>query len=661
MKNSILLFLLLLITVKISAQEPFYKSYSWDEKADYKSYNLDPASEKDIISLKDKIVTEFYFNDDDNLVEFYLEHNAYWLNSDEKIEEFNKIYLPYNSGSELLTSKARVINKEGKVIELDDSKILTAQNEETKEEYKYYAIEGIEKGSVIEYYFIVKKFPSYRGKRMTFQESYEKRNIEFDLFSPSNLIFDFKSYNGLQDIEQDTLSEDKLHWKLSVDKIEELENEERSPYDASKQYLVYKLDQNKYSNVHGISSYDNVSENLYKLLFQELSKSEASNVKKLIKNAGAKKKEDASSSIRALENYIKSNFYFSEINSEESKDISSVIKSKTGSEIGLLKVYIAALNSIGIPTEVVLTSNRFNLRFDDDYEAYNFLTDYLLYFPTVDKYTSIKELESRMGFPPIQFTDNYGLFIKEVAVGNYKSGVGQIKYITAPSAEDSEDNMTIDISFDTDKEMQSIIKLEREFKGYNAVFIQPFVNLIDKEAIDGLYDEIIKSISESITIKNKEVKNDKSELFGVKPFIIIADIESDAFVNKAGRKYLFKLGELIGPQMEMYQEDERVLPLEGEFNKTYNRVININIPEGYKISNIDDINIHHYYEKSKEERLFEFHSYYELKENILTVHANEYYRENKVEPKVFEDYRKVINGAADFNKIVLILEPEEKI
>jgi hypothetical protein len=45
---------------------------------------------------------------------------------------------------------------------------------------------------------------------------------------------------------------------------------------------------------------------------------------------------------------------------------------------------------------------------------------------------------------------------------------------------------------------------------------------------------------------------------------------------------------------------------------------------------------------------------------MLTVFADEYYKINKIDVDFFEDYRSVINGAADFNKIVLILEPVKK-
>jgi len=305
----------------------------------------------------------------------------------------------------------------------------------------------------------------------------------------------------------------------------------------------------------------------------------------------------------------------------------------------------------------VLTSDRSETKFDTEFEAGNFLTNYLLYFPSVKKYTTVMDAESRVGFPPENLTNNYGLFIKEVSVGSYKSGAGKIKFIDPTDVKESEDNLSIDFSFDKDDFTLSHIKLSRSFSGYYAVYIQPFLNMINKETLDKLYDELIKSISENITIKDKKPSNDKPELFGVAPLKIEATIESNSFVDKAGKNYLFKLGELIGPQVEMYQEKERHLPLESGFQRKYERLIKVNLPKGYKINNLDKINIHNYYE-NEGDTLLAFHSYYELENNVLTVHAQEYYRLNEIGLDIFEDYRKVINSAANFNKIVLVLEPE---
>jgi hypothetical protein len=131
---------------------------------------------------------------------------------------------------------------------------------------------------------------------------------------------------------------------------------------------------------------------------------------------------------------------------------------------------------------------------------------------------------------------------------------------------------------------------------------------------------------------------------------------SDAFTEKAGKKYLFKVGELIGHQMELYQNKKRVLPVENKFERSYLRTINVTIPKGYKIANLDDVVISNTFIENGE-KILAFNSSYEIEGNSVKIVANEFYRKNIIPVKDYENYRRVINSAADFNKVVLIFEP----
>ena len=188
--------------------------------------------------------------------------------------------------------------------------------------------------------------------------------------------------------------------------------------------------------------------------------------------------------------------------------------------------------------------------------------------------------------------------------------------------------------------------------------IQPFMNLIQPDRKNEVIDDAFaKSSDKNAEVLSRELIHEDPSLFGLKPFEVTFDLRSEYFVEKAGTKFLFKIGALIGPQMEMYQEKKRILPLEAEFNRSYYRTLKITIPEGYKVSNLDDITIKNSYTKDGKE-LFIFDSYYSLEGNILTVTADEHYRETIVAPELFEAYRTVINSAADFNKVTLVLEPK---
>ena len=652
-KSIALIALLFTFQVTVSQTAPFFESYDWEETP---SYSVAKDSTEDLIAVKEKTVTEFYFDKRD-LIEYFLEHKVLWLNSDDAIEEYNKIYLPFSSRAELQVNKARVITPEGKLIHLDKSKILTATDEETGRTYKYFALEGITKGSFIEYMYVVKRPPAYMGKRVYIQSGFNKEKVEFDLYSPTNLPFKFKSFNDVPTVALDTLTTDKIHYSLKVDKVKKLESEYQAAYNASRGFVVYKMDRNTAGNGNDIVSYSTISQNLYRSYYPEYSAKTAGLIQDFIKDLAFEEGLDEEGKIRKLDYYIKTNVYSQDVYNEDLQNLDLILTKKVANESGIIKLFIAVLRTLNIKHELVLTTDRKQIKFDREFEATNFLTDFLLFFPNQKKYLSPNAPGTRYGFPMPYLMDNYGLFIKEVAIGDYKSAVGKIKYIEPVKVENTVDVMNVTIDFDKDNLTENKVHFDRAFSGYYAMNIQPFMHLIQGEKRDELVDNFIENITKESEITDRKLVNDKSELFGVKPLQFIVDFTSEAFVEKAGRKYLFKLGDLIGPQVQLYQEKERVLPLEEQFHRSYYRTLTINIPEGYKITNLEDINIDNSYTEYGKE-LFSFKSYYKLEGNKLTVTADEHYRENIVKVPVYEEYRTVINSAADFNKIVLLLEPK---
>ena len=643
----------LIISFSLQAQnEPFYLNYQWETNPNYQV----EESDKDMIALKDKVVTEFYFESQE-LVEYYLEHKIIWLNSDDRIEEYNKVYLPYSNNASLLVNKARVLKKNGDILELDASKILTAENEETGRKYKYFAFEGIEKGSFIEYYYVEKKIPEYQGARFDVQNDYDKLQVEFDLYAPSNLVFNFKSFNKVPKVVQDDLSKEKLHWQFIAKNVKGIDQEEKAPYAAALGFIIYKLNTNTYNNSI-ITSYKNVANNLYDYYYSAYDEETTKQNNQFAKQMKIKENMDEERKARKIDLYIKENIFLSETNGSNLKELKNVLSNKTANETGIIKLYVALFQKFDITHEMVLTTNRLKLKFDQEFEATNFLQEFLFYFPALKKYLSPSKFGTRFGFPPPYFMDNYGLFVTGYHIEGKKKAFAEIKYIEGIKAKYSTDEMLVTVRFDEDDFTKNNIKLDRKIDGYYAMNIQPFMDLIQPDRKNDIIDDAFaKSLDKNGVILDREIINEDPSLFGVKPFELKFDIDSEDYVEKAGNKFLFKLGNLIGPQIEMYQEKKRTLPLEAEFNRSYFRTLKVILPEGYKVSNLEDIVIKNVHSKDGKD-IFVFDSHYTLEGNVLTVTADEHYRESIVAPEIYEAYRKVINSAADFNKVTLILEPK---
>ncbi len=126
------------------------------------------------------------------------------------------------------------------------------------------------------------------------------------------------------------------------------------------------------------------------------------------------------------------------------------------------------------------------------------------------------------------------------------------------------------------------------------------------------------------------------------------------FLEKAGNRILLKVGDLIGPQSELYSEEKRQTSIENANNRGYERIIRIYIPKGYQVGNLEAIAKREEYKDGKNIP-FSFVSSYTQQGDVLTVKIDEYYKELYAPLDRYEDFRKVINAAADFNKVTLVL------
>ncbi|MFT5777644.1 MAG: hypothetical protein ACI837_000592 [Crocinitomicaceae bacterium] len=646
--------LVILFQSGLQAQTIVSLDYDWGQTP---SFEITDADTAETVLLKKHLIREFYV-DSEGMTEYAVDHSVMLLNSDRAIEENNKVFFPSDQSSEILTTKARVISPEGKIKELSQSDILTAEDEETGDSYQYFAFEGIKTGSIIEYYYTRKMYPSYQGTRVFMQSSYPSKDITFDLYAPDFLIFEYQSYNGLKDVELDTLYEEKdvRHWSIHEDYISEIPLEDLSDISAHRKSLIYKLDRNLSNGLNEISSYGGFSENIYRFMYTDLTKADKKDVAKYVKKIEIDESWSEEKKIRTLEDYLKENIHVIDSYDPELNKIDLILKNNFTTSKGFTRLFANCLKELNINMQVVLTTDRSELPFDSKFEAATFLREYLFYFPKSKKFTAPDNLVSRLGYPPFEYTDNYGLFIKEVSLGDFETGIGKIKYITATPYKDNFDKLEVNVHFDSEDLLNLDLHIDHMVGGYYAMYVQPILGLVEEKDADEITDGQINFINEDFEIKNKEVVNGDVASFGIVPFQVKADVHSDALVEKAGDKYLFKIGELIGPQMEMYQEKKRQLPVSTGYGHHYERRINFTVPDGYKVEGLEKLTMDNQESVDEDGEVdFYFVSSYEQKDNSVTVVIEEYYTKNMILPKDYEKYRSVINSAADFNKITLVL------
>lgn len=635
----------------VHAQDFSFKNYSWEEKLSNFEIPAKYKDEKEAIlerNVKIEIVPS-----KNGATQYYLSHDKTYINSDDAIERNNKIYIPYGANENVITTKARVILKSGKVIELKKSDIKEEVDEERGVKYKYFAVNGLEKGAVIETIFVLEENPELKGYTIKMQDEYPIAKSTFQLIYPDHLVFRTKSYNGLSEpaMAQKTPS-DKLN-TLTVTETDTpaLDDDEKySNWNGNIKRFRYKLDENLANGTKNLFNFKEFSTNLYERFHPQYSKKDQSAINDFCKSIP--KSSDLQEQVWNIENKIKKTITYSRfIDSQET--LQDIIRSKQANQTDILRLYIAVFAATGVENNLVLTSDRYRETFDKDFESYENLDELLFYFPSIGKYMTPVEVEYRIPLIPIELAGTNGLFIKEKTFAGTKMGIGEIAMIAIPGADITHDIMDITVDFTKDMENPSITS-KIQFAGYSALNFQPIKDFAPAEN----YKAILKSIAENYTAETEyttlTTTNDGVEFIGKKPFILDIGFEGKDLVRKAGENYLFSAGLTIGRQMELYQETKRVLPVEINNPHAYTRKIKIILPEGASVKNLDKFNMDKAVSvNGKTEAAFI--SKYEKKGNEIIVENTEYYNILNYPLENFEAYREVINAAADFNKIVIIL------
>lgn len=654
MKNhffkNIFFFAALLNTMFIFAQDYTFKDYNWNEKDTKIEIPKNYENEKEVIlsrNLKIEVVV-----DKNTAKQYRLIHEKKYINSDDAIERNNKIYIPFGDNENVLITKVRVILKNGKISVLDKKDIKEEVDQEKGMKYNYFAINGLEKGSVIEKLYIIEEAPDLKGNTVKMQDEYPISEFNFELITPAHLVFKTKSYNGLSEpvLDEKKFEHKKVLTISEKDIIGLKDDEAYSNRDVKLKLFRYKLDANLYSGQKNLSNFKEYATTTFELINPVLDKKQEKAITSFCESIPVSK--DPQEQIWNIENKIKKTIIYDKY-ADSKAGLSDIISSKQANSLDIIKLYAAVFKYFKIEQNLVFTSNRYKIPFDKDFESYENLDEFLFYFPNIKKYLTPTEVEYRLPLFPSYLGNNNGLFIKEKIFAGLSMGIGEINFIEIPGTEITHDYMDITADFTKDIE-NPLITSNMTYGGYSGLNFQPIKDFVSNDQ----YQTMLKTISENYTLqteyKTLTTENDGTEFIGKKPYKLNLTFDGKEMIQKAGGNYLFSVGQTIGRQMEFYQENKRELPVEIDYPHYYTRKIKIILPEGATIKNLDKFVMNFKTDlNGKTEAAFT--SNYSQDKNVVTIENTEFYNIINYPLSSFDQYKAVINAAADFNKIVVIV------
>lgn len=629
----------------------FYKDYNWKKIPEKYTVSEEDKKEDEVIVFEKRSV-EICSDAEGNYVQMMLVHTIRLLNTDQAIEDNNKVYIANGPESHVYRQQARVIKPDGKIIELNEADIQESKDENGEVEYRYFALDGIEKECYVEYLHYIARSPNFPGASLTWQSEVPKKHVEVDLICPKSLEFQIYPINGMPEFQRDSSTLFVRRMYAEKEELPGLKEEPWSPHDALLQKCYYKVNRNLNAGTANFYNYAAVTKKIHENMYDTPSKKTKKVMQKFIADAVKDQNAPLEQKIRALENKLKSEINTLDFSFEGVFDVDFVMANKVTNEEGMTKLMVQMLREMGVKHELVLTSDKTEDPFLTEFEGYNFLQEDLIYINELDMYLSPNRI-SRLGFPPYSITDTKGLFIREINLDGMVTAVGKVKDIKGTKGEQSVDEINTEVTF-TNGMSECSVQLERITSGYKAEFPQALLHLMDEDRKKEALDDYLLYIDKEAKLENTAYENASSDVSGVKPLIGRATINGSSFIEKAGDKTLLKAGMLIGPQAELYNQEKRTQPVNTGYTRQYKRTIRIHIPEGQTVKNPEDavFNV----KPDSTGNSTGFVSSYEIKGDEMIITVFEYYNRTSYTAEEYTMYEAVMNAAADFNKVVLVFD-----
>ena len=641
MKKKFLMLKILLVVSYFNTYSQSYLNIDWDSDK-----TISFPSESDLYGIFNNHYVEYFKSKFTE--EVYVYETRHTKTKINKINNplDNEIIISKINVSEIVDVRAKIINQDTIISYSFDEMKKMINSDDSDENYNNYKLPNLNEEDIVEIMYTVKKDFNFNGNKII-EESFPILLSKFILIE-NNFKSNIKIYNSNNSFVSDIIFDGKKSKQIIFNNLNATANEQYSTPIANKIKISYQCYENR-DDVSQIEYWGNLVQNVSELFFPKKVNKKAKEILKEIKYGYVKIPWDELKMANAIDEYIKTNFIISDEDDPKLNDIEYILSNKISNDFSIIQVYSNLFKEANIEYEVAISCNRYFLKFDPELFDSNQLREFLIYLPNQEKYISPNRVEYRVSEAPENLLGNYGIFIdndldyyfSEITL--FDRDFSQIKK-----------NIKLNIPRNLNK-----IKIDeiRSFSGYWAIANRNYIYLSESEKTDFLVDFFTINGLDNKKVRKYNIKNfDISHNTFNTPLEITSTIStSDLIEEKEGLTYL-KIGKVIGLQSNLFEEKQRINPIEINFPNSYDYNIKVNIPRGYKIVDYSELNKSKEYISVDGNSTAKFLSKATVNGSVLNINIKEYYKELRYNKKRYQEFREVINAAAKFYESSLLLE-----
>ena len=641
MKKKFLVLKILLVVSYFNTYSQSYLNIDWDSNK-----TISFPSDNDLYGIFNNHYVEYFKSKFTEEVYVYETRHTKTKINKINYPSDNEIIISKINVSEIVDVRAKIINQDTIIsYSFDDMKKMI-NSDDSDENYNNYKLPNLNEEDIVEIMYTVKKNFNFNGNKII-EESYPILLSKFILIE-NNFKSNIKIYNSNNSFVSDIIFDGKKSKQIIFNNLNATANEQYSTPIANKIKISYQCYENR-DDVSQIEYWGNLVQNVSELFFPKTFNEKAKEILKEIKYGYVKIPWNELKIANAIDEYIKNNFVISDEDDPKLNDIEYILNNKISNDFSIIQVYSSLFKEANIEYEVAISCNRYFLKFDPELFDPNQLREFLIFLPNQEKYIIPNRVEYRVSEAPEDLLGNYGIFIDKdldyyfSEITLFDQDFSQIKK-----------NIEVNISRNLNK-----IKIDesRSFSGYWAITNRNYINLSETEKTDFLVDFFTINGLDNKKVSKYNIKNfDISHNTFNTPLEITSTISTSDLIEEKDGLIFLKIGKVIGLQSNLFEEKERINPIEINFPNSYDYNIKVNIPRGYKIVDFSELNKSKEYISVDGNSTAKFISKATVHGNILNINIKEYYKELRYSKKRYQEFREVINAAAKFYESSLLIE-----
>ncbi|WP_161596656.1 DUF3857 domain-containing protein [Chitinophaga vietnamensis] len=558
------------------------------------------------------------------------------INSKPAADSLTQLVLELEQTEALRGFRVRAIMPDGNVMNYDNqTRSLRLKDDRTAIVVSNLALQP---GCELEYEINLKSQFDYAGSEYI-QSAIPCVEATFRAVAPKDLIFSFKSVNGLPDVTE-SISGNNHVYDLSVHNIPAIENSELA-YTLPR---LRRIDYALHSFVEGRDTtkvtWKQFGEEAY-VPYVAVSKAEYKALEKEMSRLSfAQRRMPMAQLVYQVENFVKTNFTVDNPDEVyEPGDIIATLRTKRTDKIGYTRLMNAIYYMLNVPVQMLFTSARDTLPLDSQLVNRSLAKNVLLYFPTLGQALAPTETAIRFPCYPPMWINTLALRARDTLIGQESKVITD--FIRTPLPTYTNSNITLEATLSSFKDRSW--QLVQSFGGYPAANIREALKgNSSTERRNALLNLLLPMEPGDRRVTGVTMKNEAYNPFTDEPFVLNSTLTTPNLVLEQGNQLYIKIGSLLGGSNTVATAMPPAgTPAQIGFPFYQEKKLHIEIPAGYKVMNKADFSA----DISSKSNALGYKMRCEESGNQLHIYLIEWYRNtdfNDAEKPAFEAMMKRI-------------------